>query len=140
MTLSDAMSFTLNYLFRADMWLNWFLGCVLCVFPSFVDGLINLRPFLPLLVYWVVGVGFLLFAAWQTIVVVRRQLGPGELVFAAVMAEIPVVLLTVALISMSSALHPVWYVVLWVGDGYMLFLGAWYIFLARRMVIEKASG
>jgi len=139
MTLDDAMRFTRDYLFRGDMWLNWFLGCMLLLFPSQLDGLLGQRSLLPLLVYQVVGGGFLLFAAWQSAVVIRRHLGSAALVFAALMAEIPVVLLTAALIYMHSDLRPASRVVLWVGDGYMLLLGVWYAFLARWLGTRKAS-
>ncbi|MBN1311022.1 MAG: hypothetical protein JXB30_06345 [Anaerolineae bacterium] len=140
MTLDNAMRFTLNYLFRGDTLLNWFLGVVLLVFPSQVDGLLGQRSLLPPSIYLFIGGGFLLFAAWQTIVVIRRRLGSTALIFAALMAEIPVLLLTVALIYLHSDLHPIWRVVLWIGDGYMLMLGAWYVFLAQRLATKKASG
>jgi hypothetical protein len=121
------------------MWLNWFLGCVLFLFPSRLDSLLGQRLLLPLLIYWVIGGGFLLFAAWQSVVVIRQQLGSTALIFAALMAEIPVVLLTITLIYLHSDLRPMWRAVLWIGDGYMLLLGAWYVFLARWLSVEKAS-
>jgi hypothetical protein len=137
MTVNEAMSITLRYVFSGDATLNWLLGFALVFFPSTLDGLLGRRRLAPELLYQVVGGGFLLFAVWQTVVVIRRRIGPPGLAFAALMAEIPVVLLAVALVFMNLDLLPVWRVVLWIGNGYMLLLGVWYMFLARRMVIDQ---
>jgi hypothetical protein len=137
MTVYKATRLTLRYLFPGDAALNWFLGCVLVFFPSAVDDLLGRHPLAPKLVYQAIGGGFLLFAAWQMVVIIRRRLGPGGLVFAALMAEVPVVALTIVLVFMNLDLFPIWRVVLWLGNGYMLALGMWYLFLARRMVIDK---
>ena len=130
-----ARNFTLNRLFLGDMLLNWFLGIVLIAFPTFVDRLVGAAgtPIVPLMVYRAIGTIFLLFATWQTVVIARQKLGLAALVFACLMAEVPVVLLTIALVYMDLPLRPVWRAILWVGNGYMLFLGAWYLFLARRL-------
>jgi hypothetical protein len=138
MTVDGAMRVTLSYLFRGDTILNWFLGCVLLVFPSRVDSTLGQHSLAPLLVYQVIGGGFLLFAAWQTVMAIRRRLGPWGLVFAALMAEIPVILLTVVLVFMNLDLLPAWRLVLWLGNGYMLLLGVWYVFVARWLVIKEA--
>lgn len=137
MTADRATRLTLGYLFPGDAVLNWFLGFTLVFFPSGVDGLLGQRPLAPELVYQVIGGGFLLFAAWQTVIVIRRQIGPPGLVFAALMAEIPVILLTIVLVFMNLDFFPVWRVILWIGNSYMLLLGVWYIFLARWMVVDK---
>ncbi len=130
-----AHDFTLNRLFLGDTLLNWFLGIGLTAWPAFVDRLVGSAgmPIMPLMVYRAIGVIFLLFATWQTIIIARRKLGPAALIFACLMAEVPVVLLAVALLYMDLPLRPVWRAILWVGNGYMLFLGAWYLFLARRL-------
>ncbi len=138
MTVDGAMRLTLSYLFRGDTLLNWLLGVVLIFFPSMVDGVLGQHPLVPGVVYQVIGGGFLLFAAWQTGMVIRRRIGPPALVFAAFMAEVPVILLTVVLVFMNLGLYPVWRVVLWLGNGYMLLLGVWYIFLARWLVSNEA--
>ncbi len=132
MTVDGAARLTI-YLFRSDMALNWLLGFALVLFPSMADGLLGQHPLAPGVVYQVIGGGFLLFAAWQMTIVIRQRLGPLMLVFAALMAEVPVILLTVVLAFMNLDLYPVWRAVLWFGNGYMLLLGAWYVFLARWM-------
>lgn len=128
--VEKARTFTLRRIVFGDMLLNWFLGAALSFFPALVDGLLGRAPLAPPIAYRVIGVLFLLFAAWQTFIVVRRQLGVGALLFAALMALVPVVLLTVLLLFMSLPLRIGWRIVLWVGDIYMLFLGCWYLFLA----------
>jgi hypothetical protein len=138
MSVDGARQFTLNILFRADTILNWLLGCVLVFFPSMVDDIIGRQLLAPPLVYQAIGAGFLVFAAWQTVRVIGRQLGIGALVFAAFMAEIPVILLTAALVFMNLDLEPVWRLVLWLGNVYMLILGVWYIFLARWLARQEA--
>ena len=121
-TVDRAMRFTLGYLIPGDTVLNWLLGSALVFFPAMVDGVLGRRPLAPGVVYQVIGGGFLLFAAWQTVVLIRRWIGPLGLVFAAFMAEVPVMLLTVVLVFMNLDLFPVWRVVLWLGNGYMLSL------------------
>jgi hypothetical protein len=130
-TRDSALQFT-RRLFVGDTILNWFLGVLLVALPAVVDRMLGTQPLLPPWVYRLVGVGFLGFAAWQTTVMVRRRsFAPGQLIFAALMAEGPVVLLTVALVWMALPLDPVWRIALWIGNIYMLLLGVWYFFLAR---------
>jgi hypothetical protein len=131
MTIEQATDFTIKVIVRADMILNWFLGVILIMFPAQVDAIIGQRTVLPESLYRVMGTLFLVFAAWQAWKVVTRTIRPKGLVFAALMAEIPVVILTVALVAMHLPLEPFWRVVLWIGDIYMLLLGAWYFYLAR---------
>lgn len=135
-----AYDFTLNRLFAGDTILNWFLGALMTFFPRFVDRvLIKDPPMLPAVFYIVVGIIFLAFAAWQSfIVAIQKRLGPPALIFAAVMALVPVVLLTAALVFLALPLKPFWRAVLWVGDVYMLFLGAWYLYLAHRLNQEPS--
>lgn len=133
MNLKAAYDFTLKRLIFGDMILNWFLGIVLALLPGLADRVLGQANLLPLIIYRAIGIGFLLFAAWQTSLVVRGRCGPLDLYFAAAMAEGPVVLLTAALLFMSLALRPFARVALWIGDIYMLFLGGWYIFVANSL-------
>jgi hypothetical protein len=133
MNLKTAYDFTLKRLIFGDMILNWFLGIVLTLLPGLADRVLGQANLLPFIVYRIIGIIFLGFAAWQTSLVVRGRCGPFDLYFAAAMAEGPVVLLTAALLFMSLALRPVARVVLWIGDIYMLFLGGWYIFVANSL-------
>lgn len=133
MNARAAHQFTRNRIVFGDMLLNWFLGVVLTFLPAFADSILGRSLLIPLWLYRLVGLGFLLFAAWQTFHVVRHQMGPGALVFAAWAAEIPVVMLTVALVALKLPLRPGARFALWVGDVYMLFLGGWYFYLARLL-------
>jgi Kef-type K+ transport system membrane component KefB len=126
-----AHRFTVQRIVLADMLLNWFLGAALTGFPSAVDRLLGTAPFLPLWVARAIGVIFLLFAGWQTVIVARRRMGRAALVFSAAMALVPVVLLAIALLFMGLPLRPGWRIALWAGNVYMLLLGCWYLYLAR---------
>jgi len=119
--------------FMGDTILNWMLGILLVLLARIIDGILGQSPILPVIVYQVIGAIFLLYAAWQTLVLVRRQIGPGGLIFAAVMAEAPVLILTIALLFMALPLKPAWRIILWVGNIYMLGLGAWYLSLTTML-------
>lgn len=139
MTAEQAKTFTLKRLIFGDMLLNWCLGILFSVFPVPVDRMLGRAPLLPPIVYRVIGLGFLLFAAWQTWVVIQGDVKPGGLIFAALMAEIPVILLTIALLFMDFELRPGWRIALWVGNVYMLLLGGWYVFLARMLTNQTRA-
>lgn len=129
-----AHEFTLNRLFLGDTILNWFLGVALTFFPNVVDRVLSTAPpMLPPIVYILIGVGFLFYAAWQTMILIRGQMGPSALVFAAVLALIPFLGLTVALVFMGFPLKVGFRILLWVGNIYMLLLGIWYLYLASRL-------
>ncbi len=131
MTLERAHNLTVRRIILPDMVLNWFLGAVLLFVPRTVDSLLGTASLLPAIAYQGMGVLFLVFAAWQLTVVRRGAATPAGLVFAALMAEVPVLALTAALVFGNFPLLGVWRVVLWIGDIYMLFLGTWYLALAR---------
>jgi len=128
----DAQKFVLQILF-GDMLLNWLLGAALVLLPARVDGVLGRAPLLPPALYQAIGAIFLAFAAWQLRVATRRTIGPPGLVFAALMALIPVILLTVALLFMDFPLRSVWRAVLWVGDIYMFILGGFYLWVAHLL-------
>ena len=139
MNLDRARDFTFKRLFFGDTILNWLLGFVLVLLPQKVDDVLGSAMLFPRQFYTAVGVIFLAFAAWQTIVSLRKMMGIPSLVFAAIMAEAPTVLLTVALTYLPLALYPVWRIVLWIGNIYMFILGCWYFHLAHRTVLEDKN-
>lgn len=129
-----AHDFTLNQLFLGDTILNWVLGVVLTFFPRGVDRVLSTAPpMLPAIVYTAIGIGFFFYAAWQTVILVRQQMGPPALIFAAVLALIPFLGLTAALVFMGLPLKTGFRILLWVGNIYMLLLGIWYLYLASRI-------
>ena len=116
-----------------DNILNWFLGIALSFFPAIVIAGLSDQAILPESIIRIVGIIFLLFASWQIWSIKTRRINqPSSLIFAALMAVIPVILLTAALIFLGDALITFWRIILWAGNIYMLFLSAWYLFLARR--------
>lgn len=130
MNLERARQITLYRIILADMLLNWVLGIVLIAAPGMAGSLLSRTPLFPPLVYRLIGVVFVLFAAWQTWIVRRGTVGAPGLIFAALMALVPVILLTSALLFGRLPLYPLASVLLWIGNLYMLLLSAWYLALA----------
>jgi hypothetical protein len=125
------LSFT-KRLFFGDMVFNWFLGGLLTVFPGFADRVLTTTRFFPITAFRLIGIGFLIYSAWQTFIIAKERLVPRALRGAAWAAFGPVVVLTGGLILWAEVIAPFWTIVLWVGDVYMLLLGLWYIWLARN--------
>jgi hypothetical protein len=136
-----AHTLTVRRIFFGDTILNWFLGVLLTFLPGWADRTLrrSAEPLLPASAYRVVGVVFLLFAAWQTAVLIRGRMGAPALWFAAFMAEGPVMLLTAALVFLNLPLKPGWRIVLWAGDIYMFLLGLWYVYLATAIRKGEAT-
>ena len=131
MNAESAHAFTLKKLFFGDTLLNWFIAVVLIGFPKFCDSLLGTAQLFPYGYYRVLGVIFLLYAAWQTYIIIKVVLTPEALWFSAILAEVPVALLTIGLVALDLPLKPLWRIILWIANFYMLFLGVWYIFVAR---------
>ena len=129
---------TLRIIF-GDMLLNWTLGVLLTFLPGFAESIVGTAPMLPVAVWRAIGVIFLLFAAWQTWVVQRWDIGPDGLWFACWMAWIPVILLAIALLYLDFPLRSAARIALWGGTIYMFFLGGWYAFGARRLARASAQ-
>src|SRR5206468_8848035 len=98
MNVEKAKDFTIHRIIFPDMVLNWFLGIVLLIFPKLVDDLAGTGPILPVWAYYVMAVLFLIFAAWQVWTIRRNDIREPGLVYAALMAEGPVVVLAMALL------------------------------------------
>ena len=131
MDASKQVQFT-RTLFIADMALNVFLGSLLTILPAWSDRIITSSRLVPPVIYQIIGVIFLLYAAWQIWVIIKGQVTSSDAkVFAAVMALAPVILLTTALLFVNLPLKLYWRIILWIGNSYMLLLAAWYIFIAR---------
>lgn len=143
MNVERAREFTLRRIILPDMVLNWFLGIVLIAIPGVVDDLIGSAPILPPLIYRIMGGMFLAFAAWQTWVLRRNTIAEPGLILAGLLAEGPVIALTVALIFWEVPVYLIPKILLWIGNIYMLFLGAWYFTLAywisKQRKVMRAS-
>jgi hypothetical protein len=130
MNVERAREFTLRRIIFPDMALNYFLAAVLLAIPGVIDDIIGSAPILPPLIYRIMGLMFLGFAAWQTWVVRRNIIAEPGLIFAGLLAEGPVIALTLALLFWNVPIYPIPRILLWIGNIYMLFLGAWYFALA----------
>jgi hypothetical protein len=105
MQLTQAKALTRRVVF-GDMLLNWFLGALLTFLPGIVDQILGSAPLLPRGVYRVIGILFLAFAAWQTWAhATERTTTTASLIFAALLALVPVVLLTIALLFVRLPLQ-----------------------------------
>jgi hypothetical protein len=139
MNVERAKDFTIHRIIFPDMVLNWFLGIVLLLVPKWIDDVVGTGPVLPIPAYYVMAVLFLVFAAWQVWIIRRNDIREPGLIYAALMAEGPVVVLTMALLLWNLPLYPVVRVLLWIGNIYMLFLGAWYFTLAYLINRRRAT-
>ena len=116
-------------IFLFDLILNWTLGLALLFFPEVINRLTFKTALFGPMLYTLLGVLFLLFAFWQTGVhLLKKVFRPFNLAFAAVMAIIPIILLTQALLSFNSLIHPLILLLLWLGNTYMFLLTAWYLY------------
>jgi hypothetical protein len=98
MTVERMKALTVRWIITGDMYLNWALGALLAFVPGVAERAMSTGPLLPGLIWRVIGAIFLLFAAWQTWVVRRGEIGASGLVFASLMALVPVALLTIGLV------------------------------------------
>jgi len=116
------------------MILNWILGVLFAFSPILVKSwtFYQKLEWLPAWLLVLIGLGFLVFAAWQTRILIRNKISPRELIFASIMALGPVIFLTWFLLFLSLPLFPIVRILLWTGNLYMLFLGIWYLLLARK--------
>ena len=128
MDINKSIMFTKN-IFRFDLMLNWTIGLGLTLFSSFIDRLLFHEQFIEKKLYFILGILFLGFALWQTVVYFLKQIcRPFNLAFAAILAVIPSIALTGALIVFGTQMRILPKVLLWTGDLYMLLLTAWYLY------------
>ena len=126
------MEFT-RRLFSADAGLNVFLGMLLTFSPAWTDQIITRSRLVPPGIYRFIGTIFLFYAAWQLLVILKNRVASRDaMIFAAVMALVPVILLTAALLYADLPVVLLWRIILWMGNIYMLLLAAWYVFIARH--------
>jgi hypothetical protein len=133
MSLERAKAFTLHRIIFGDMVLNWVLSVLLLFVPDLLDNFIGNASVLPASAYRLIGAAFFGFALWQLWRIRLDRLQPVDLMFAALMAEIPVILLTAALLFWNAPTYTSVRAVLWIGNAYVLVLGAWYFALAWWM-------
>lgn len=122
---------------RGDANVNVILGVIFIAIPDTIEDVLASAPLIPFIIWRVIGVIFILYAVWEVIVVRRPPLSASSLAFASMMALVPVVLLTTALLFGDFALRPLGYILLWIGDAVMLLLGSYYAQVMWRMRRER---
>lgn len=122
---------------KGDAVANVIIGVALIAFPAPIESALGYAALMPFIIWQIIGAVFLVYAVWEFIVVRRPPLSAASLAFASMMALVPVVLLTIALLFGNFALRPIGYVVLWIGDAVMLVLGSYYAQVIWRMRREK---
>ena len=111
-----------------DITINYLLGAWLLFAPNGFDRLIGASTVMPLFFYRIIGIGLLLFAIWQTIMIRSNKIFTNNyLLPAIILAVIPVIILAAALLFGDFPVKPAWKMILWIGDLYMILLSAWYI-------------
>lgn len=117
-----------RWLFVIDMVINWGLGTLLVSVPRWIDGLLGVMPVLPPLLYRLIGLALLAFAAWQASALARQSVtAPGSLIFAGILALLPTLALADLLVFFDLRLSRVGRFALWTSVTYMFLLGAWYL-------------
>lgn len=120
---------------KIDNIINWVLGLSLILVPDLFNRLFFGHEVLSHWIYILIGVGLIWFAAWQVANFLKeQQLEVPPLRFAAVLAWLPVVALTIALLSGLGNRLLIWSkILLWIADVYMLFLGGWYWWVSQQL-------
>jgi hypothetical protein len=113
--------------FIFDTWVNWGLGILFILFFRRVETFISDRRILPGYFWIISGIGLLLFGFWQTYVLVKRKFSPDARLFSCIMAWLPFIALTYALLFMQFPIRPLACVLIWIGNVYMFALGVLYL-------------
>ncbi|MBN2422925.1 hypothetical protein JXB41_06885 [Candidatus Woesearchaeota archaeon] len=114
-----------------DNLINWFIGIALLFFTRFSRGLLSENMFFPMIFWKGLGLVFLVFAAWQDYTI-AKGISKTDYRFASVMAILPVIGLSYALLFMDLGLFYYTEIALWLGNIYMAVLGAWYWFVSSK--------
>jgi hypothetical protein len=127
MNQQRAFEITMKVIFPVDNVVNWLLAAALVLAPITFEQFITRVPLLPAIVYRIIGAGFVVFALWQDWILMRKRRALMDMWVAGVLAILPAIALTVALIAFEQFLHPGALTGLWVGNVYMIVLGVWYL-------------
>ena len=133
MTRDKASQLTFSII-RGDNVVNWALGTSLILVPDFFNRIFFGHEVLSHWIYIVVGLGLVWFAAWQVETFLKPQkLEVTTLRFSAIMAWLPVLALSAALLGLGRRMLVLSQVVLWIADLYMLLLGGWYWWVGEQL-------
>jgi hypothetical protein len=113
--------------FVFDTLVNWALGMLFLFFSRQVESFISDQQILPGWFWMIAGAGLLLFGFWQTYIVATAAFTPIARLFSCVLAWLPFVALTIALLCMGFPVRPLARVLIWTGNIYMFTLGVLYL-------------
>jgi len=125
---NDKMKKTIAYKFFVfDTYFNWGLGILFLLFFSQAQRWMSHEPLLPDYLWICLGAIFMVFAWWQTYIVLKNRFGKPARLWACISAWISVLVLTYALVFMHFDLFVEARMVIWTGNLYMLILGGIYL-------------
>jgi hypothetical protein len=123
-------------LFIFDTYVNWGLGILFIFFFRYVESFISDRKILPDYFWIITGMGLLLFGVWQTYILIKRMFTPNVRLFSCILAWLPSIALTYALLFMGFPIKPLSGVLIWTGNIYMFSLGVLYLISRYKSKIE----
>lgn len=133
MTKTNRKELTLKII-QYDSYLNWFLGIFFIANPNLLLSYFSPYLQLPFSFWLLLGVGFILFAFWQTFFIIRpNKINSTQLQAAAALAWLPVLALTFFLALIPYVFYPNALLLLWIANIYMLLLGAWYLYVSFNL-------
>jgi len=125
----------------ADIAINLVSGTLCVFFPRILNSALFSERALPWWVFLETGAGFFLFATWQIARFIKpKGLTIGNLRFAAVLAWMPILALSAALLSsLGDKLRTISEIFLWTANIYMLLLGGLYWFAGVQVNQNQSS-
>lgn len=133
--MADAASdpfkkFTLQVI-KVDMLINWLFGVMFLFFPRFFQRLIAEGDIFQIWPWRLIGIALIIFAGWQVKIIKRGRTTQGQLGFLALATFTPAGLLAIGLL-IDFPLYATARLMLWLVDGYMLILGAFYLYALKN--------
>ena len=113
--------------FIFDTFVNWALGILFIFFFRYVETFISNEKILPDYFWIISGVGLLLFGFWQTYILITRSFTANARMFSCILAWLPCIPLTYALLFMGFPIRPLAGIFIWFGNVYMFTLGVLYL-------------
>jgi hypothetical protein len=87
----------------------------------------SMETLLPIYLWIIIGAIFLVFAWWQTYVLIKNKFNRFTRLFGFITAWLSVLVLTYALVFMNFNLYMEARLIIWVGNIYMFILGIFYL-------------
>jgi len=113
-----------------DTFLNWFLGFMLVFYPYQMQAFFTSSVLFKLIVWRILGAGFILFAAFQTYHVFTK-INKFYYLVAMWAAIIPVLILTIYLFKFNDLLYQIPKIIAWTGNIYMVWISWLYYKLSN---------